>query len=106
MDEDSKCVFDNGQCLRKNKECNEITDSYDCINHTPENQNKKCIYENDECKEIYGSCSNYDKEQDKKESICNNIIIYNSYGEINYKYKFFFEDGSFFQKSKTFEYYK
>ena len=106
LDEESRCVFDNGQCLRKNKECNEITDSYACINHTPENQNKKCIYENDECKEIYGSCSNYDKEQDKKGSICNNIIIYYSNGEINYKSKCVFEEGSCVQKSKTCEDYK
>ena len=106
LDNYSKCVFDDGQCLRKKKECNEITNSNTCNNHVLENQNKRCIYENNQCKEIYGSCSNYNKESDIKEEICNNIIIYNSNGYIYYNYKCVFESGSCNQKSKTCDDYK
>jgi hypothetical protein len=106
LDDYSKCVFDDGQCLRKKKECNEITNSNTCNNHVLENQNKRCIYENNQCKEIYGSCSNYNKESDIEEEICNNIIIYNSNGYIYYNYKCVFESGSCKQKSKTCDDYK
>ena len=97
----SKCVYEDSQCKRVPKPCNELTESYYCSYHEVDDDHI-CIYEDNQCKQVYKSCSNYNnKETNKKEEDCKKVrdfYLYSyyghNYGYINYNYKCVYEDGT------------
>ena len=97
----SKCVCsDDGQCLRKKKECSEIEDSSKCLEHLLDDNNKKCIFDNNKCKEVYKSCSDYNNIANKNEEDCKAIILYYEFGNIDYYHKCIYEDNNCKKVSK------
>ena len=72
-----KCVFEEGTCSKRKKECSEFTDSYFCNNIQLEDVNKKCRFINDVCEEQYKTCEIYNSiVTTKTKEECEKIIPY------------------------------
>ena len=81
-DDYHKCVYENNQCIMKQKNCSDLT-SYYC-NNLILSETKKCYYYNSKCIEIDKQCENY-KGNDS--SLCESLKPYKSMYEIDDEYE-------------------
>ena len=76
FDDSQICIFSEGKCLTRDKQCSDILNSTDCKAFVPKDSNKECIYIENHCKEQYKTCELYDKfELNKNKEDCESIII-------------------------------
>ena len=58
-DDHYKCIFENKQCKREKKKCEEIIKDTVCTYHTLDDDKKKCIFKSNSCKEEFKNCDSY-----------------------------------------------
>lgn len=78
-----------------------------CRSQTTNKNNTACIKIDGACKTLYGTCANYNQEENKNKETCENLIlIYPTNKDIDYNHKCVFENNNCVKKEKTCEDYK
>ena len=83
QDYQHKCAYENNQCVTKQKQCSEITDSTAC-NNLVLSETKKCLYNNTKCIEFYKQCEDYEGTD---RLMCEKIKPYKSMYEVDEEYE-------------------
>jgi hypothetical protein len=99
-DSSKKCVFSEGVCSTKAKECSDFTNSNACNSYIPQNsEKKKCNFIDDKCVEQYKTCEIYNQETNKTPQECQKIIPYHqNYDYLDNYSKCVFDDGQCLRK--------
>ena len=77
----SKCEFENNECVRVSKKCEEGKDETECsqIKATDEDK-KRCVFTNNKCIEQYKTCALYNAiDGTINKDVCESIVIENDY---------------------------
>lgn len=77
----SKCEFENNECVRVSKKCEEGKDENECVEIIPTDKDKKrCVFTNNKCIEQYKTCALYNAiDGTINKDVCESILIENNY---------------------------
>ena len=78
------CIFFEGKCLSRDKQCSDIFEKSECNGFIPKDSNKTCEFIENQCKEKYRSCKLFNENViNKNKEECESVGLCYFYEGIN-----------------------